>query len=111
MAKLQDTMIMARDYEKMIKFYNEFVGLDIIDKNEHWATLRDKETNQVLSITNGPSVRSVSPGIEVENIEHALQAIKLLGGSVHKRWELGSMKGANCYDPENNEIMVWQGPH
>ena len=108
MAKLKDTMIMAMDYPKMIKFYNEFLGLEIIEKTEQWTTLKDTETSQTLCITNGSSVRATAPGIEVPNLDKALKDLETLGGSVHKYWEFDTLKGANCYDPENNEMMIWE---
>lgn len=111
MPKLKDTMIMTQDYSKMVKFYNEFVGLEITEQTENWTTLQDKETGNTLCLTNGASVRSTAPGIEVENLEKSLEELRAVGGTVHKTWEFATMKGANCYDPENNEIMLWEGSH
>ena len=107
MIKFKDTMIVAMDFEKMIKFYNEYCELEIVEKTENWATLVDKETKQSLCITNGTSVRSTSPGFEVTDLDKALSDLERRGGSVVKKWEFGPMKGAHCSDPEKNEMMIW----
>ncbi|MEK7689844.1 MAG: hypothetical protein AAB425_02360, partial [Bdellovibrionota bacterium] len=87
MPQFKDTMMMARDFKALVRFYNEFVGMSIVESTEHWTMLRDEKTGQSLCITNGPSVRTTSPGIEVEDLEVALGELKRLGGSVHKTWE------------------------
>lgn len=104
----QDTMISAEDFAPMVRFYTEFVGLEIVEENDAWVLLKDATTSQSLCITKGASVKSTAPGISVPDIEVALTDLTALGGSVTERWEFGPMVGANCTDPEGHEVMVWQ---
>ena len=103
-----DTMMSVKNFEKQIEFYTNFLGLSIVHKVTGYALLKDNESGQVLCITDGESVASVSPGITTANLEDSLAELNKLGGSVVKRWEYSDMIGANCKDPEGNELMIWQ---
>ena len=105
---LRDTMISARDFRKLTLFYTRFVGLKCTARNQRFAALMDPKSRQCLCITNGESVDRASPGIQVQDLDAALKRLARLGGKVRKRWDYGAMRGANCKDPEGNEIMVWQ---
>lgn len=107
--KFFDTMISASDFPKMVEFYEKFWGLTVTDRHEYYAMLVDPVTGQKLCITNGPSVTQTSPGFDVDDIDKAVRDVEVLGGKVLRRWELKGKKGANCQDPEGNEIMIWQG--
>jgi predicted enzyme related to lactoylglutathione lyase len=108
--KFKDTMISASDFGGLVSFYENFWGVKAV-RNDDFAMLVDRETKQSLCITNGPSVTATSPGFAVDDIEKAVNDVTQLGGKVIRRWEFSTMKGANCYDPEGNEIMIWQGEH
>ena len=105
---LEDTMIPARNYRKLIGFYRRFVGLKLETGHSNFTLLRDPKSRQALCIPNGRPVGRTSPGISVPDLEAALKDIRKLGGKVTKRWEFGSLRGANAKDPEGNEILVWQ---
>ena len=106
-----DTMIAAKDYKKLVSFYTDFVGLEVAESTKNYTMLVDQEKKQCLCITDGPSVTSTSPGIAVTDLAQSLIDLKVMGGTVLKTWEFASMKGANCQDPEGNELMIWQGSH
>ncbi len=106
-----DTMIAAKDYEKLVSFYTGFVGLEVTESSEKFTMLVDREKKQCLCITNGESVSSTSPGILVTDLAQSLIDLKSMNGKILKTWEFASMKGANCLDPEGNELMIWQGSH
>ncbi len=105
---LEDTMIPARNYRKMVGFYRRFLGLELKQGTPHFTLLKDAKSRQELCITNGRSVGRTSPGIRVTDLEAALKDLRKLGGKVSRRWDFGAMRGANAKDPEGNEILVWQ---
>lgn len=101
-------MISAADADRMVAFYRDFAGLTVGDDTDSYVMLSDSDTGQSLCITKGSSVGSTSPGIAVDDIGAALKQIVELGGSIRDKWDYGPMVGANCSDPEGNEVMVWQ---
>lgn len=107
-ARLKDTMISASDIATMRRFYEEVVGLEVTQETDDFVMLTDPETNQSICLTDGRSVSSTSPGVEVDELEEAITRLERLGGSVRDRWEFGPMIGANCSDPEGNELLLWQ---
>ena len=101
-------MIAAVNYDNSVQFYHLFVGLDISKKTEAYNRLKDKESGQMLCITNGESVKQTSPGIKVADMQATLRMLEELGGHVIKQWVYASMEGANCMDSEGNEVLIWQ---
>jgi predicted enzyme related to lactoylglutathione lyase len=43
----------------------------------------------------------------VDNLESALEKIRNFGGEVIAHWEYPDTVGANCKDPEGNNLIVW----
>jgi catechol 2,3-dioxygenase-like lactoylglutathione lyase family enzyme len=106
--RFQDTMISARNYDRLVGFYTRFMGLELLEQNGELALLRDASTGQTLCVTNGPAVEAPSPAVAVDDLERAVLELETLGGRVRKRWMIGMFEGANCEDPEGNGIMLWQ---
>lgn len=107
-AGLKDMMIAAQHLPTLTNFYATCFGLRTDQKGECFTTLVDPVSAQRLCLTDGPSVSRASPGIGTESLEETLAAVARCGGKVLSRWEFPRMKGANCADPEGNEILVWQ---
>ena len=103
-----DTMLPAMDFRKLVSFYTRFVGLKTTERNRGFAMLTDPKSRQALCITNGRAVGRASPGIQVQDLDASLKRLRKLGGKILKRWDFGGMRGANCKDPEGNEMLVWQ---
>jgi predicted enzyme related to lactoylglutathione lyase len=106
--QFQDTMVSARNFDRMVSFYTRFMGLELMEQTADFALLRDGRTGQSLCVTNGPSVETPSPGVAVADLERAIDELEAMGGKVRKRWMLGMLEGANCEDPEGNGLMLWQ---
>jgi predicted enzyme related to lactoylglutathione lyase len=103
-----DNMLSARDISALSAFYRDSFGLLVESENQGYIMLVDPVSRQRLCLTKGESVARMSPGICAENLEEALGRLEKGGARVRKRWEYPKMLGANCEDPEGNEILVWQ---
>lgn len=106
--QFQDTHIAARNFDRMVGFYTQFMNLELMEQTAEMALLRDARTGQTLCVTNGPSVDKPSPGVVVADLDRAIEELETFGGKVRRRWTLGMVEGANCEDPEGNEMMLWQ---
>ncbi|MGE0528465.1 MAG: VOC family protein, partial [Bdellovibrionales bacterium] len=95
-AQFADTMMSARDYQKLALFYQTVSGLRVDAHSDDYTMLKDPQTGQALCITNGPSVDSTGVGLSVRSRDEALQSVRAAGGIVSREWEFAHMKGANC---------------
>lgn len=107
-ATYSDNMLAAKDFKRLVAFYSATFGLSAKSHSDCHSFLVDPVSQQKLCITDGESVGRMSPGIESTNLERTLADIEAAGGKTLQRWEFKSMFGANCSDPEGNELMVWQ---
>jgi predicted enzyme related to lactoylglutathione lyase len=103
-----DNMLSARNFAALSAFYRDCFGLYVASEAACHVMLVDPVSQQKLCITDGESVSRMSPGIRAENLDEALDRLQAKGAVVRKRWEFEKMKGANCEDPEGNELLVWQ---
>lgn len=102
-----DNMLGAKNFESLVAFYANCFGLEN-KPGPGFAMLEDPESRQKLCITDGASVSRMSPGVATKDLAKTTAKITELGGKVGKHWEYAYMQGANCHDPEGNEILVWK---
>ena len=107
-ATYNDTMIPAKNYSSLVAFYSDTGRFDTTESTTDYTLLTDRFTAQRLCITNGPSITAAGPGFQSNDLMKTLAAFEKSGAKITKRWENGPLRGANCFDPEGNEFMVWQ---
>ena len=100
MPHLKDTMIPAKDFLALRKFYLTVLGFDVIESFEDSIKLGDRKTGQNVVITNGSCIPGLSLGIEAKDVPKLLAKIEAGGGRVGE--------GGVCYDPEGNPLMIWK---
>ncbi|HVJ65097.1 MAG TPA: VOC family protein [Bdellovibrionota bacterium] len=107
-ATLADTMMPAKDFEKLARFYENFSGMRRQSEQSCFVNLQDTNTGNVLCVVEADAVSRAAPSFGVEDLSVATGRARELGAKIIHEWEFERLRGANLNDPEGNEFMIWQ---
>ncbi len=108
-----DTMIGAKDYKSLLKFYQELGDFEVTESNSLYTLLKDRGTGQILCICDGSPMETTGPGWQTKDFEASLQHLDSLGAKlIHQGGNADkSFQYACIADPEGNPLLLWAGQH
>ena len=115
---LDNIYYFVKDVEESLKFYSGVLGLEVLDKSEHWASLSLNRVRLGLHkagasefLQSAQKRAGATVTLSVNDIEHAYETLKLRGVKFldaisHNPW--GSH--VSFQDPDGNLLDLRQAP-
>ncbi|MGH2705974.1 MAG: VOC family protein [Actinomycetota bacterium] len=116
--KLGMSMILARDFDKLLDWYTNVLGLQSsrVDQEGQWASLRFPEGDATIALHGGlaagadqAGLRTIVPLIEVSDIQATVEELKGQGLEFTREVHEGAgVWLASFDDPEGNSLQLYE---
>ena len=109
-SRLFTVAVMVSDAKKSARWYEEKLGFEIANEDEHWVVARPPKADWMLHLCEGdPEPGNTGIGIYCDDVEKTVAGLKRKGVKFAQDFAKAGWGGnASFEDPDGN--VIWIGP-